>query len=483
MNSLKKNLVNGVFWSVSGKMSTLLISMGTNIWLARILSPREFGQLGIVVFFIIIANVLSEGGMAAALIRKKDATKLDYSTVFVFNLVVSSFFFLLLLVFSKPIAYFYNDPQLQHLLIAAGSILIINAFQTIQNAKLVSGLRFKQKSIYQFVAMLLSSAVGLVSVYLGLGVWSLVLMQIFMAGTYTVLLWVFEEFYVDLRFSKRSFKFLYAFGINTTLASLLDTGFDNIYQLVLGKYFSINQTGLYYQAKKLQGVPVGVIQSTTSSVLFSTLAKVQDNKSEFEQTYRRVVTLFTASVGFICLFIFFYAKNIVALLYGQEWLGAAFYMQVLIVASFFYVQEMFNRIIFKVYDRTEKILYLEITKKVIQAGTIVLGVVTQDIKLLLYGFVFTSILSYFMNYYQSRTIFGQFSWHEIFLVIKVLIISIITLFIGTLLENMLHLTGYYTIGILPVILAFYLIALKVGGVSNITQDLHQLVRLIKGNED
>ena len=477
-HDLKKGLVSGFLWSFVGQTGYLVIALITNIILARLLSPFEFGQVGIVMFFIIIAKVLTESGLSGALIRKNDATKEDYSTVFIFNLVISLILFLVIFFSAGFIADFYNDNQLRLILIITSSILIINAFQITHNAKLVQDLKFKKKSIYSFVSILVASVVGIIMALQGYGVWSIVSVQILSAVLLTLILWIFEGPVGKLVFSKSSFKNLYKFGVNTTLASLINTAFENIYQLILGKYFSINQTGLFYQAKKLQESPVGLIQSTTSGVFFSTLSKVQDNLEQFNNLYKKVITVFTVAVGFICMLIFFYAENIVLLLYGEQWLGAVFYIQLLIIASFFYMQEMFNRIIFKVFDQTAKILYLEIIKKAIQSITIIIGVFTLSIEILMYGFVLTAIVSYFINFYYSRKVLGQFDWNEILMAIKVVFVGVIVVLISLLFLKNYSITGYRTFWALPIIIIFYFLLTKLVGVANVITETREVYKLL-----
>ncbi|MFV8280295.1 lipopolysaccharide biosynthesis protein [Christiangramia marina] len=480
--AFKRNIITGFLWSFLGQSGYLIIGLLANIILARLLSPYEFGQVGIVMFFIVLAKVLTESGLSGALIRNNEATEIDFSTVFVFNLGVSLTLMLLLISFSGSIADFYNDSELKHILIVTSSILFINALQITQNARLVKNLEFKKKALYEFIAIFFAAVIGIALAYYNAGVWSIVIMQIATSLFLTVLLWIFEGPVKTIYFSKTSFQKLYKFGVNTTLSSLLNTGFDNLYQLILGKYFAISQTGFFYQGKKLQEVPVKIIKSTTLGVVFSSLSKLQDDSGQFQTYYRRIVTLFTIAVGLICLLVYFYAHNIILLLYGEKWLEAVFYMQVLIIASYFYMQEMFNRIIFKVFDRTEKILYLEIIKKSIQSISILIGVLLKSIEILLYGFLVTSIISFFINYYESRRVQNNFSWYEVILVIKVAFISLGTALIGFLIDNLFGLENYQSFYLFPVLILIFLLTIRVFEISNLEKDLTAVLKIIKSGQ-
>lgn len=479
MSNLKKSIIKGTIWSVSGQMATLSITLITNIWLARILSPNEFGQLGIIMFFIAIANVLTESGLGGALVRKKEATKEDYSTVFVVNLAFSFICYLILVLSSGIISSFYNDPLIKKLLIVAGAVLIINAFRLTQNAKLISEMRFKERSIYSFISAVVSSAIGIVLAYRGLGVWSLIVIQLLTAIINTVLLWTLEGFYLRLYFSKASFKELYLFGINTTLASLLNTAFDNVYQLILGKYFSLSQAGYFYQAKKLQDVPGGVINSVSQSVVFSSLAKLQDDKEQFSSAYNKITLYFLVLLGFISSFIYIYAEPIILLLYGSKWIGAIFYMQLLTVASFFYIQENINRVIFKVFNQTRKILYLEYVKKTIQAISILIGVITLDFKILIIGFVITNAIGYFINYYYSRKIIGGVRMDELQILVKTIIVSVSTILISLLFESLLNLEEIGKFFTLPIFMIVYILMIYIYRVMDVKKEYKNVLCLMR----
>ena len=256
MESLhKKNIVIGTLWTLIGQFGYLSVALISNIILARILSPYEFGQIGIVMFFIIISKVFTESGLSGAIIRKKDASAVDYSTVFIFNLILSLVLVVVLFFAAGPIANFYNDIELKDIIRVSSVVLLIYAFQIIHITKLVEQLEFKKKATYEFIAILTSSITAILLAYQGFGVWAMVIMQILTALILSLLLWLFEERPTVFMFSLSSFKKLYKFGINTTFSLLLNTFFDNIYQLILAKYFAIIQTGLSTKRKKYKKFP------------------------------------------------------------------------------------------------------------------------------------------------------------------------------------------------------------------------------------
>tara|TARA_R110002049_G_scaffold261136_2_gene437239 strand:+ start:827 stop:2278 length:1452 start_codon:yes stop_codon:yes gene_type:complete len=475
----KRDIVHGTLWSLVGQVGYMAIALISNIILARILSPHEFGQVGIVMFFIITGKVITESGLSGALIRKKYTSEADYSTVFIFNLITAAVLVILLISTSGLIADFYKDSALRNIIIVSSIVLIINAFQISHTAKLIHQLKFKKKGIYQFLSILISAIIAIILALNGYGVWSIVTMQILTALFLTILLWTFEDKVSFYGFSKESFKELYKFGVNTTLASVMNSFFDNIYQLILGKYFAISQTGLFYQAKKLQEVPGQIINSVVNGPVFSSLSKIQNDQQFFMQFYKRIATLYTVFIGAICVFIYYYAENLILLLYGKQWIGATFFLKILSMATFFYLQEMINRLIFKIFNRTEKILYLELIKKSIQAITIVVGIYFKDMGWLLYGFLLTSVISYVMNLLLTKRLLNDNSWYELIVVLKIIFISLLTVGIGLKVQVAFHLEGYSSFLLLPLLSLAFIVGVKMFNVSNILNDLKMVRSLMK----
>lgn len=480
MSNIKSKFRKGLIWSVGGEFGYLIISLIVNIILARILGPEEFGVMAIAYFFIAISQVLSESGLSGALVRKPDATEIDNSTIFIFNLGVSIILYILLYFGSSFVESFYEVPKLGLYLKVLGILLLINAFRIIQQVKLVKALDYRTISKIKLLAVSISSILAIILAMYGLGIWALILMQLLNALITTVLFWITQGNLQKCVFSIESFKELYSFGLFTTLSSLLDTAFDNVYQLILGKYFSLNQTGLYYQGKKLTGVSVSLVKSTTIGVVFAALSKIQNDKKQFDAMYTNTNRIFTVIVGVICMLIYIYATEILLITYGHKWLGAAFFMKVLAVAYFFYMQEMFNRNIFKVFNRTKLIFYLELIKKSIVFFSLVIGVYYRSIELLMYGYMISYAISYYINYYVSRTVYkSKSTFYEMSFTLKTIAVSIFIILFITALNKVFILEGLNSLLFLPLILFLYTILLSLLKVLDIKRDLNLLIDLRK----
>lgn len=477
--SLKQKVFVNVFWSVAGQLGINLIQLIANIVFARFLTPTEFGQLGIVMFFVLISNVMIEGGLGGALVRKIDATDIDISTVFIFNFIISLVLYILLLLSSNGIAIYYDDPQLKVIIVVVGSILVINSLIFIQDTRLVKGLHFKKIANYKLISTLIANVCGIILVCRNFGIWALIITIILNPLILVTILWIKEGGIGKIRFSYNSFRKLYSFGINTSLASLIDTLFNNIYQLILGKFFSISISGLYYQAKKLQDVPNSIIFATSNSVIFSSLAQLQKDPPRFASTYNKIQNYFSVLIGVITMMILLYSNEIVQLLFGSKWIGSVWYLRIISIASFFYVHEILNRVIFKVFDRTELILRLEIVKKILLSVSIFIGILMLNIDVLLIGFTVVSGISYIFNYLLSRRISGSDSWSELKNFLKISASLTITIFIYFILKIKLNLIDYYAFVLIPVVLTIYIMFLRIQGIKlGLTQfkELHALIK-------
>lgn len=478
MGALKSDFIKGTIWSIIGQFVTLFIVLLGNIWLARLLSPNDFGIISIVMFFITIASVFVEGGLGGALIRKKEIENIDYSTVFIFNLLVSIILFFILWIFAKPIAAYYNNKILIEIIPVGGFVLIFNAFQLIQNTRLIREMKFKERAIARISAILLSSIIGVLLAYQGFGVWSLVVLQVLNSLFNSIFITLLDPKKLKLNFSLSSFKELYAFGMNTTLASLINVSFDNVYQLILARYFSITQTGYYYQAKKIQDVPGGVVNLLSQSVLFSTLSKLQDDKETYLKVYLKIVRFFIVFLGLFSLIFFIYSNFIVSLLLGDKWIDASFYLRLLTIASFFYFMELINRVSFKVFNKTNLILILEVIKKAIQIVGIIVGIYKKDIELLLVLFIVSNIISYLLNNIILKTKLNLDSKKELIIVLIVSLSVITCISVHNLLLDNFAAFKAYPLVTLPILLCIYLLILKITKTFDVIASSREIINKI-----
>jgi teichuronic acid exporter len=421
---LNKEFFNNTIWSTGGQMLNNVVLLICNIIYVRHLSSYEFGQVGIIMFFVIVSNVLIEGGFNGALIRRTKTSNIDFTTVFIFNFIVSIVIYITLVLNSNNISNFYNDADLSLLLIVISSVLIFNALNFVQLAKLTKSLDFRSLSIYNFISITFSNLVGVILLFCSYGIWSIVIARVLTPLSLSLILWTKVGGIGKLRFSISSFKSMFSFGINTTIASLLDSAFNNIYHVILGKFFSINAVGYFYQAKKLQDVPNGLVFSFTNSVLFASLSPLQEDQELINNTFKSLLRKFSIIIGFLTLCTLVLSKEIILILFGPEWIKSSYYLSILAASAFFYLHEIFFRALFKINDKTKIILKLELIKKALLSLSILLGVILLNLDLLLYGFLVVSILSLIISSIQiTKTI--KINLRKELVVISKIIISIL----------------------------------------------------------
>ena len=221
---------------------------------------------------------------------------------------------------------------------------------------------------------------------------------------------------------------------------------------------------------KIQEVPISALGNIAHSVIFSSLAKVQDDKKQFNLLFNKISTALSAIMGFLSLFIVFYSKNIITILFGEQWLGSFFFLQILIVVAFFHIHETYNHVIFKTFDQTQKILYLEIVKKIIQSISIIIGIIFLDITILLYGYLFTSIISYSLNLYYARKETNESFSSELFKISKIIFSACITAILLFVISFNLNFEGYFNFALLPFMVITYFMLLKIMNVFNVVED-------------
>ncbi|MGE5411070.1 MAG: lipopolysaccharide biosynthesis protein, partial [Clostridiales bacterium] len=287
--TLKEKTVRALFWSFTDNFINLGGQFIVGIILARILSPREFGLVGMLSIFIAISQTFIDSGFSNALIRKQNCNQNDYSTVFYFNLVVSILCYSLLFVFSGYISSFFKEPQLKVLLRFLGLGLILNSFTLIQRTILVKNINFKTQTKVSFVATVGSSIVAIIMALNGFGVWSLVVLTLSRYGLISLFLWIWARWKPALVFSKKSFNDLFYFGSKLLISSLIETIYNNIYYLVIGRFFSAVDLGYYSRADQFQSLPSANLQSVIGRVSFPVLSKLQDDRDNLKHTFQKII--------------------------------------------------------------------------------------------------------------------------------------------------------------------------------------------------
>lgn len=410
--SLRDKTVRGVGWSAADSLLGQGISFIVGLVLARLLSPSEYGLIGITTIFITVFNAIIDSGFSQAVIRKKVASNEDYNTMFITNMVLSIVMFLVLFFCAPAIANFFERPELVSLTRVMGTIMIINALSITQNTVLTKRIDFKTKTKASLVSAIISGIVGISMAFMGYGVWALVGQQITKQLVNTVCLWIFNKWWPNFKFSKQSFTYMWGFGWKLLASSLIDTTWKQLYQVIVGKFYSPATLGQYTRAKEYASVFSTNLNAIVSRVSFPVLAEIQDDKIRLVSAYRRIIktTMFVTAVSMISMG--GVAETMIYCLIGPQWHQAATFLPLICVSMSLHPLHSINLNMLKVQGRSDLFLKLEILKKIVGIGPICLGIFV-DIYWMVAGSVVSGIIAFFLNSYYSGKMIGYSSWMQI----------------------------------------------------------------------
>lgn len=402
--SLKSKTVKGVIWSSVERFSVQTVQFLVMLVIARILSPKDFGMVGMLAVFIAVAQSLIDSGFSQALIRKQDRTEADNSTVFYFNIVVSILLYVLLYAIAPWVADFYEEPQLCLLMRVLCVVVIINSFAVVQRAIYTATINFKTQAKASFIAALLSGVVGIYMAMTGYGVWALVWQQLLNAGINTLLLWVWAKWHPHLQYSWQSFRNLFVFGSKLMVSGLLDTLYHNMYVLVIGKVFSAVSLGYYTQADRFTKFPSSNITGILQRVTYPVLCTLQDDDEKLRNDYRQLLRLSAFIIFPLMCGLAGVAYPLVELILGEKWQFSATLLIPLCFSMMWYPVHSINLNLLQVKGRSDLFLRLEIIKKVI--GVLVLVcVIPFGLLTMCYSTIVTSLIALIINtHYTGRLI-------------------------------------------------------------------------------
>lgn len=405
MSSLKQKTISGLSWSFVDQMGNLVITFIVGIVLARLLSPREFGLIGMIIVFVAISESFINSGFSNALIRKQHCTNADYSTVFYFNLVVGLLFFSLLNVSAPAISSFFDEPELQPIVRVMAWILIVNSLSIIQRTILVKRVDFKLFARISIISSLSSGAIALIMAFNGYGVWSLVAQRLSRQIFETLFLWIWNNWRPQLLFSWNSFRELFGFGSKLLISGLIDTIYRNVYYLIIGKFFSAQELGYYTKADDFKRIPSEGLNGVISRVSFPVLSSIQDDKSRLKTNYQKLIRS-TMFITFILMMgLAAVSEPMVITLIGEKWRPSIIYLQLLCFVGMMYPLHALNLNMLQVSGRSDLFLKLEIIKKLLAIPIIIIGIY-WGIKAMIIGMIINSQIAYLLNSYWSGKFVG-----------------------------------------------------------------------------
>ena len=403
--SLKKKTVNGVIWSAIDRFSTQGIQFIFSILIARLLMPSDYGVIAMLGIFLAVSQTFIDSGFGTALVQKANRTETDFSTVFYFNIVVAILFYILLWFSSPYIASFYNIPMLEDVTKVVALILVFGALSGIQSAKLSIAINFKTRAKISVISAISTGCVGLYLAYNGYGAWALVFQMVFSSFLGTILLWYFVRWVPKLVFSWQSFRQLFSFGSKLLASALLDTTYNNIYPLVIGRVYSSTSLGLYSRASGLAQYPSSNITGVLQSVTFPVLCSIQNDENRLTDAYKRFIRMSAFIIFPLMIGLASVADPFIRVVLTDKWEGAIYLLQIVCFSLMWYPIHAINLNILQVKGRSDYFLKLEIIKK-IQGVCILCITVPISIVAMCYGSVVSSLLSLVWNTYYTKRLIG-----------------------------------------------------------------------------
>jgi len=410
--SLKEKTIHGLSWSLVNNLFTLGIQFIIGVILARLLSPEEFGLIGMTTIFTVIARTFVDSGFSTALIRKKTCTQAEYSTVFFYNFMAGILLYAILFVSAPQISNFFNEPRLINLIRVIGINILILAISQIQRAILIKRIDFKRLTVISAISMLISGGISITLAIRGFGVWSLVSLMLIRSVLESILYWVTSHWKPSIVFDLNAFKELFGFGSKMLLSSLLNAVYQNVYKLVIAKYFSVADLGLYTRASRISDLVGRNVDSIIQSLSFPVMASIGDDALRLRKNYKRLIMSSSLLSFFLSLVMVACARSLVISLLGSKWSASVPYLQLLCLSGMFYPLHSLNLNILKVKGRSDLFLKLEVIKKLLAVPTTIVGI-KYGIIPMLYMLILSSIIAFFINTHYSGQLIGYSTFEQI----------------------------------------------------------------------
>lgn len=475
---LKKRTIYGMLWTAAEKFGSMVMAFVSNLILARLLLPEDFGVIGMLHIFIAISGAFMIGGFGDAIIQKKNANHTDFSTVFVWNMVLSIFFYVVIFFSAPAISRFYEMPSLCEVLRVYGLVLVLVALSVVQNAILRKQLRFKALAMRNLMASFCGLVVGIVMAFTGFGVWSLVASALINQSMNAILVWRISSWRPSIIFDKTSFKELFAFGGMMMLTSLIDKVYSNIQGLLIGKRYSAEDLGYYTQARKLEDVPTSTLSYIVTNVSFPVFSRLQDDKVNLLYALRKNLKSITYINFPLCVLLIIIAKPLIEILYGAKWDFSVPYFQLLCLSGLLYTLNSLNGNIIKAQGKGKLYFMINLIQRIVGLGLMFAGI-QFSVKGLLVALVVASYFNYFIFSLANRKLLGYGLWQQIKDVWVSLILAVLVGVFIYLLGRVLPFHHYLVMVLQMVIYAgvyfFFSKLLKLEGYSTYKDVVKQII--------
>ena len=397
----KKSVIGNFIWRFAERCGAQLVTFIVSIVLARILDPKDYGTIALVTVFTTILQVFVDSGLGTALIQKKNADDLDFSSVFYFNFIVCIILYVGMFIAAPYIALFYKDTTLTPVIRVISLTIVISGVKGIQQAYVSKNMLFKRFFFSTIGGTIFSAVLGIAMAYMGYGVWALVAQQLSNTAIDTLILWLTVKWRPKKMFSYERLKGLFSFGWKLLISSLLDTAYNNLRNLIIGKLYSSSDLAFYTQGEKFPKVIVMNINASIDSVLLPTMSIEQDNPERIKQMTRRAIKTSTYVMAPLMMGLAFCAEPIVRLVLTDKWIFCIPFLRIFCITYMFWPVHTANLNAINAMGRSDWFLRLEIIKKIVGLA-ILLSTMWFGVMAMAYSLLLSSVLSQIINSWPNR---------------------------------------------------------------------------------
>ena len=434
-NSPRFSVLSNFFWRFFERIGAQVVGFVVSLILARLLDTQVYGTIALVTVFTTILQVFIDSGFGNALIQKKDADDIDFSTVFYFNIVICAVLYLMMWIAAPWISGFYNMSELIPVIRVLSLILIISGVKNIQQAYVTRNLLFKRFFFATLGGTIGAAAIGIWMAYRGYGVWALVAQHLFNAAVDTLILWITVKWRPKWCFSFSRLKGLFSYGWKLLVSRLLDTVYGNLRQLIIGKLYTPNDLAFYNRGRSLPDLFVTNINSSIDSVLFPTMSAEQDDRSRVKAMTRRSIITSTYIMAPLMMGLAACGEAVIGLLLTEKWLPSVPFMRIFCITYMFYPIHTANLNAIKAMGRSDLFLKLEIIKKAVGL-TVMLSTMWFGVMAMAYSLLFTSVTSQIINSWPNKKLL-DYSYGE---QLKDILPGIL---LATAMGLLVHCVGYF----------------------------------------
>ena len=424
MDNIKQKTKIGMFWNAFEKISVQGISFFLNILLARLLSPHDYGTIGMLTVFLTISNVFVDSGFSRALIQKQDRSEQDFSTTLIFNIAVSCIFYVILFFASPSIANFYKIPELVTFQRVFFLVIILNSLTVVQNAQLQIKVDFKSIAIINGITVIISGLIAIFAAYKGFGAWALVIQTLSKASVSAICFWIIGHWIPKTGFSRESFKRLFGFGSKLLVSGLLGSTISNVNNLVIGKIYNPESLGFYTRAQQFPDLTSGTLNSVLNSATFPMMSALQNNRDDLVNTFRKLIKIsalvvFPAMTGLAVL-----SKPIILVLLGEKWLSSSGLLFWLAFSAIFIPLSSLNLNLLNAIGRSDLFLIIYISKIPIIFVTMAITF-PVSLKAVVIGKAVTAFIYFYMNAFMIGRLYDFGAFKQLLCCWKCIVATII----------------------------------------------------------